>query len=103
VQVLVDGKPSCKSVATYGGDPEYIQKPSAGEHSHGHGGVMKHISRMTICSRDSLHHRSVKRGQKWEIKGYYDYKKDGGMVHSDGKQDHVMAISIQYLEIKREK
>jgi hypothetical protein len=101
VQVLVEGKPSCKSVATYGGDPAYIQKPSMGGHSHGHGGAMKHISSMTICSGDSLHQRSVRLGQKWEIQGYYDYKKDGGMMHSDGKQDHVMAISIQYVEVKR--
>jgi hypothetical protein len=101
VRIFIDGKPVCNSVATYGGDPAYVQKPSAGGHSHGHGGVMEHISRMTICSGASLGQRLVKRGQNWEIRGYYDYKKSAGMVHSDGKQDHVMAISIQYIQVKQ--
>lgn len=62
---------------------------------------MKHISKMSICSGGSLNQRYIKPGQKWEIQAYYDYKKDAGMVHSDGKQDHVMGISIQYVRVKR--
>jgi hypothetical protein len=103
VQILADGNLSCNSIATYGGDPAYIQKPVAMGHSHGYGGAMKHISRMSICSGDLLNHWLVRPGQKWEIKASYDYKKDNGMVHSDGKQDHVMGISILYVEVKREK
>jgi hypothetical protein len=56
---------------------------------------------MSICSGGSLNQRYIKPGQKWEIQAYYDYKKDAGMVHSDGKQDHVMGISIQYVRVKR--
>jgi hypothetical protein len=40
-------------------------------------------------------------GQKWTIRAYYDYQKNDGVVHSGGKQDHVMAIVIVYVEVPR--
>jgi hypothetical protein len=99
VQILVDGQISCDSAATYGGSPEYIEKPSASGHSHGHGGSMKHISKMSQCFGDSLRYQSVQPGQKWELRALYDYKKNNGMVHADGKQDHVMGIAIAWVQV----
>jgi hypothetical protein len=99
VQILVDGKPTCTSAATYGGSPEYMEKPSTSSHSHGSGGAIKHISKMDQCFGDLLPYQSIVPGQKLELRALYDYRKNNGMAHKDGKQDHVMGIAIVWVEV----
>jgi hypothetical protein len=92
VQLLVDGKLACDSVATYGGSPEFIGKGMGGGH---HGGATAHISNMSFCllGRSFGGQTEVKVGQKWELNAVYDYNAHPGMSHEDGKQGNVMGKS----------
>jgi hypothetical protein len=101
VRVLVDEKPACNSVASYGTSPEFVQKilPAGG---HSHGGAMEHISKMTMCSPENgLGVLEVKKGQKWVLKADYDYGKFKGMTNKRGTQDTIMGIAMMYVELKR--
>jgi hypothetical protein len=90
----------CDSRATYGGDPRYVSGGDgmASEHSHGSPGK-PHISKMVICKRggSELKQTYMKEGQYWTVEADYDYRKNKGATHSNGKQENVMAIGLLYV------
>jgi hypothetical protein len=96
VTLTVDGKKVCSSDATYGGSPEYIQKTSMHTNS-----ALEHISKMSLCVGPKFELAEMKKGQKWNLKAEYDYTKNKGMIHGDGKQSTVMGIAIMYVRVKK--
>jgi hypothetical protein len=93
----VDGKMVCNSEATYGGSPEYVQKTAMGNRNS----ATEHISKMSLCVKDTLFVKKLQKGQKWKLKAVYDYNKNKGNRHGNGKQANVMGISIMFVRIKR--
>ncbi|KAF2403656.1 hypothetical protein EJ06DRAFT_527256 [Trichodelitschia bisporula] len=101
ITLEADGKLACDSKATYGGDPAFINtKPGMGGGGH-HASATEHISHMSICAGPSFLVKTVKKGQAWDLKGYYDYDKYKGMRHEDGAQSNVMGIAIMFVRVKK--
>jgi hypothetical protein len=101
VRIEVDGKQICNSVASYGSNPEFVQKslPAGG---HSHGGATEHVSGMTMCTKGGgLGLSDIKEGQRWVLKADYDYKKFKGMTNKSRKQDTIMGIAVMYVGLKR--
>jgi len=96
VTLEVDGKQVCNSEATYGGSAEYVQKTSMHKNS-----ATEHISKMSLCTNDNFLEKTLKKGQRWKLRAEYDYTKNKGMIHGDGKQSTVMGIAIMYVRIKK--
>jgi hypothetical protein len=77
----VDGKLVCDSVATYGtGSGGMAMAGGAmagGSHAEGgkaaSGGKGEHITSMSACFDDKLGVKELKKGQKWNMKAFYDY------------------------------
>ncbi|KAF2664916.1 hypothetical protein BT63DRAFT_79607 [Microthyrium microscopicum] len=92
VVLEVDGKVACRSDASYGTSPEFIGKPM-------HGGPAEHISKMSLCIGDSLPHKKMVKGQKWKLRAEYDYSKNKGDSHAEGKPANVMGIAIMYVRV----
>lgn len=102
--LTVDGQMACDSKSAYGTTPEFIGRPAvagavAGGHSHG-GAGMKHISEQPVCQQSTLLKRTMKKGQVWESKSYYDFDAWQGNTHTDGSLDEVMGINIMYVRRK---
>jgi hypothetical protein len=99
VQLEVDGQNVCTSVAGYGERPEFVAKSSVG---HG-GGATVHLSSMTLCSPNAgtMKVRRVSKSQRWQLRAEYDYGKNKGNHHGDGKQANVMGIAIMYVRLKK--
>jgi hypothetical protein len=99
-----DGKMACDSKSAYGTKPEFVGRPAAGTGSaggHSHGGAgMKHISEQPVCQQSTLANKTMKKGQNWELKSYYDFDAWQGNTHSDGTLDEVMGIAIMYVRRK---
>jgi len=113
----VDGKLVCDSVATYGvggkgmggmgmaptsgGSPapaiNATSHGAGGHDSGGHSGNGEHIVAMSACDGAQMG-KYLKKGQKWDLRAYYDYDKHPGMKHDNGKQENVMGISILYIK-----
>jgi hypothetical protein len=117
----VDGKEVCDSRATYakggpggmaagggmmgGGGMSMAGKRAVegllekrdpqGHHDGVAGG--DHISAMSMCSGSTMAIKRVLKGQKWVIKGYYDYDKHAGMK-ANGKQTNVMGIAVMMIK-----
>ncbi|KAF2435222.1 hypothetical protein EJ08DRAFT_730321 [Tothia fuscella] len=85
----------CDSVASYGGSAEYTSKAMGHAHS-----ATAHISKMSICMGNALKVKQLNKGQVWTLKAYYDYNKNKGMLHGDGKQATVMGIAIMYVRVR---
>jgi hypothetical protein len=115
--IAVDGTVICNSTATYGTDGKPMgggggAAPASGltggvsggpgmamADSGGHASPSaKHISAMSGCQGDKLAVKQLKKGQKWVLTGYYDYDKNDGMKHDNGKQENIMAISIMFVK-----
>ncbi|KAF2401129.1 hypothetical protein EJ06DRAFT_581331 [Trichodelitschia bisporula] len=104
--LAIDNKLTCTNVAKYGTKPEFIQPaslnvapPTAGGHTHG--GDMPHISDMNVCHGPSLvGGTSMRKGQVWTLKAYYDLDKYRGMAHEDGSLEEVMGIEILFVRRK---
>ncbi|TID27951.1 Diphthamide biosynthesis protein 2 [Venturia nashicola] len=97
ILLVVDGKTVCNSDATYGGSPEYVQKnPMMHKDS-----AVEHISKMKVCMNESFTLKKLVKGQVWTLKAVYDYSKQKGMLHEDGKQSSVMGIAIMYVRVKK--
>lgn len=101
-QLLVDGKLTCDNGASYGGKPEFVNAPMDGAMAggHSHGGATKHISDMTICHGKSVPYPHMRKGQKWQLKAFYDFDKNPGMKHENGAWDEVMGIEIMFVRRK---
>jgi hypothetical protein len=78
----VDGKLVCDSIATYGatggsGGMAMAGGMQGGSHADsGHaasGGKEEHITSMSACFDDKLGVKELKKGQKWNLKAFYDY------------------------------
>lgn len=81
--------------------------PQAEGHSHSGG---KHIMAMTICSENKsglepdsviapMNIKSVKKGQVWTLKAYYDYNQYAGMKRGNSESmSTVMGIAIMYVK-----
>jgi len=91
----VDGKLACNSEASYGGSPEYVQQKAM--HT---GSATEHISKMTLCVKDKFKVKKLVKGQQWKLRAEYDYNKNKGMMHGDGKQSTVMGIAIMFVRVK---
>jgi hypothetical protein len=104
VTLEVDGKPVCVSEASYGGSPEFVGKPMGGAHAPGGGdhagGGFAHISKMSLCVGDTMKQKKVVKGQFWKLRAAYDYEKNGGNHHTNGKQSNVMGIAIMFVRVK---
>jgi hypothetical protein len=97
VLLEADGKMVCDSEATYGGSPEYVSKAAMGSQDS----ATQHISKMSLCVKDKLHVKKLVKGQKWKLKAVYDYKKNKGNRHGNGKQSNVMGISIMFVRLRK--
>jgi hypothetical protein len=79
--------------------------PAGGAHSHAGG---KHIIAMSICADNKagitdmpispLDIKTLKKGQSWVLKAFYDYNQFPGMKNSYGSMSTVMGISIMYAK-----
>jgi len=94
--MTVNGKETCQNNAQYGTKPEFIQKMDEGGHGHG---ATKHISEMNVCSGKSLLVKKMEKGQKWNLRAWYDMDKNKGMQHENAL-DAVMGISITFVRTK---
>jgi Stress up-regulated Nod 19 len=95
VTIYVDNKLICTSAATYGSEPEFISP-----HAMVPGSAVSHISKMNLCINDNLGLKELKKGQRWVLKADYDYDKDKGDLHDNGKQESIMGIAIMYVKEK---
>jgi hypothetical protein len=95
VLLEVDGKLACNSEASYGGSPEFISRSAHG------GGTTVHISQMSTCVGDTMLVNKVTKGQKWQLRADYNYEKNSGNHHGDGKQANVMGIAIMFVKVKK--
>jgi hypothetical protein len=124
LEVITNGQVNCNSSAYYGSNEEARKRadilraggvPSAnlppsmpmaaggGGHDHASG---QHIIAMGVCGEladfagspsSPLRINKVQKGQVWQIKAYYDYKKFMGMKSNSGGMDSVMGISIMFV------
>jgi hypothetical protein len=97
VTLDVDGKRVCNSEASYGDTPEYVQKAPMGHPNS----ATEHLSRMTACVDDKMAVKKLARGQTWKLRAEYDYDKNKGVLHENGKQGNVMGIAIMYVGLKK--
>jgi hypothetical protein len=97
VLLEVNGELACTSVASYGGRPEFISKSGHG------GGATVHISSMSVCvpNAGTMKVKKLTKSQKWQLRADYDYDKNKGNHHGDGKQANVMGIAIMYVRLKK--
>lgn len=65
--------------------------------------AVKHVSKMSLCVGDKFLDKKLVKGQKWRLRVEYDYAKDKGMTHTNGKQSNVMGIAIMYVRIPNKK
>jgi hypothetical protein len=56
---------------------------------------------MTVCDKDKFLDKSIKSGEKWSIKAYYNYQQNAGVLHADSAQDDVMGIALMYVKVPR--
>jgi hypothetical protein len=91
----VDGKLVCDSVATYGtagetggmamsgmtGGMTGGSHTGGGQGSSSSGKAEEHITSMSVCFDDKLGVKELKKGQKWNLKAYYDYDKYVNILH----------------------
>jgi hypothetical protein len=96
VTLDVDGKQICSSDAAYGEKPEFVSPMTMG-HA---GSATSHISSMTACVNNDIGIKEVKKGQVWQLKADYDYDKNKGDLHENGKQENVMGIAIMWIRQK---
>jgi hypothetical protein len=60
----------------------------------------KHISEITFCGTSPEKPLGrMSKGDRWDIKGHYDYNKWDGMLRTNGKQSDVMAIAVMMVAI----
>ena len=97
VTLDVDGKRACTSEASYGGSPEYVQKTAMGHKNS----ATVHLSKMSLCVNDKLMVKKLVKGQNWRLRAEYDYGKNKGNRHGDGKQANVMGIAIMFVRVKK--
>jgi hypothetical protein len=98
VTLDVDGKRVCNSEASYGTSPEFISKSEGMAHKES---ATHHVSKMSLCVGDKFTDKKLVKGQKWRLRVEYDYAKDKGMTHTNGKQSNVMGIAIMYVRVKK--
>jgi len=81
---------------------------AAGGAAHAHSGG-RHIIAMTICSENkssrqdyplsALGIKTLKKGQVWTLRAYYDYQKEAGMKKGGTQSmSNVMGISVMYVK-----
>jgi len=103
LEIIRDGKVECDAHAKYAENPQYVSGGMAGmSRSMRDGSATKHISSIELCGNTEQEpdkFPKLQRGQKWVIKGYYDYNTHPGMLNDSGKQSDVMAISIMYVAV----
>jgi hypothetical protein len=115
VAIEVDGKEVCDSRATYAKGGPGGMSPGMGGGGMSMGGKRAvegllekrdpqqgvaggdHISAMSMCGGSTMSIKRLEKGQKWVIKGYYDYDKHPGMK-ANGKQTNVMAIAMMMIK-----
>jgi hypothetical protein len=61
----------------------------------------EHISKMSLCTNDKFADKKLVKGQKWKLRAEYDYNKNKGNRHGDGKQANVMGIAIMFVRVKK--
>lgn len=74
---------------------------------HGHMGG-QHIIAMSICADNKAGIKDIpispvgikdlRKGQKWVLRAYYDYKQHPGMQTASGSMENVMGIAIMYAK-----
>ncbi|KAI9854883.1 MAG: hypothetical protein M1824_006514 [Vezdaea acicularis] len=84
VEVLKNDVVVCDCVATYGGDPEFVE----GDHGMG----MQHISRISTCEGNF----PVEKGDRWSIMAYYNTSEHMPMGDGQGGLEPVMGIAMVY-------
>lgn len=116
----VDGDLVCDSVATYGvggkggmggmsgmsgggmGAGGGMSGMGAGEEGHSHeeeeGAETEHIVRMSGCPGPSMGSGRLEKGQKWSLKGYYDFAAHPPMGHGGGQLEPVMGIAMMFVK-----
>jgi Stress up-regulated Nod 19 len=97
ISLDVDGKRVCNSDASYGTSPEFVSKMKMGNANS----ATEHISDMTSCVNEKMGITKLVKGQTWKLKAEYDYVKNKGNVHENGKQSNVMGIAIMWVKVKK--
>jgi hypothetical protein len=95
----------CTSEAKYAENFKYVFKDFANTAMMGGDHVAeKHISSMSWCGHSNAlpKVKTLKKDQSWMLKGNYDYDRFEGNKDRNGKQDHIMAISIVYVAVSPE-
>jgi hypothetical protein len=87
VELYVNDRLICASHASYGETPGYVQKNIMGMEE------MMHISGMRTCTDMG----EIKKGDKVQVKAYYDFVKYPGLKTVSGKLDDVMGIGGLYI------
>ncbi|KAF2428039.1 hypothetical protein EJ08DRAFT_719738 [Tothia fuscella] len=98
VTLEVDGKQVCNSEAKYGETKEYVQAKAMHANPNS---ATEHISSMSVCMGPKFLQKDLVKGQKWKLRAEYDYNKNKGMMHGNGKQSTVMGIAIMYVRVKK--
>jgi hypothetical protein len=87
VSAFQNDREFCKSEATYGGSPKFIQRADTRD------GGMAHISHMSFCQDVG----PIKQGDKFYITSRYDMKAHMPMRNAKGSLSTVMGIAIMYV------
>jgi hypothetical protein len=97
VTLDVDGKRICSSDASYGTSPEFVSRQKMGNPNS----ATEHISDMTACVNGKMGVSKLVKGQTWKLRAEYDYAKNKGSVHENGKQSNVMGIAIMWVKVPK--
>jgi hypothetical protein len=92
LEITLNDKLACDSVARYGGNKEYEPTP---EYIKLGAPAMPHITRYTPCNDFG----KIKKGDQIRIKGYYDFEKNAPGLGSGGSPTGVMSIAMIILGV----
>lgn len=94
LEVQVNGKTVCDSVAKYGGNKDYQPTPESLKLG---AADIPHISSYGSCSRFG----KVNRGDKVSLKAHYDFEKYKPGLGSSGVPTGVMGIAVMFIGVDR--
>ena len=86
----------CNAVATYGGNPAYVETMMMNMTKNGMQMempmTMDHISSLTACTNKG----SMVKGDKWSVTAYYNTNEYAPMTDTNGTLEPIMGIALMY-------
>lgn len=92
LEITLNGKLVCNSVATYGGDKAYEPTPETIKMG---APAMPHITRYGHCADFG----KVKKGDEIKVKAFYDFEKNVPGVGTSGTPTGIMGIALMFLGV----